>query len=455
DSVVISAVLTLYVTNNGASDQTATMHELVTPFDDTMDFFEFGDGSGADPLPGQDYVEDPIASIPGPSTGDILELDVTDSIKKIVAGGDYFGWVFVPGGSDGVGIASSEAASNRPKLTVTIEGAAPPTGERAITSGGSAVRGFNAEDVLDVAITITLETGTQDVQIDETLPGGWTASDISDGGALADGVITWNLAGFSGSKTLTYKATVPSDPFSIAVFGATVNYLSDLIDNTSLQMFVPLYKTGNVLAVGVWNESNGSSDLAATADLSDNNGVIYVQDSSAEGGWPSGTIFRWKTVLFDDGFGEEEPGWQLREFANDTEDNFWTEQTDVGFTIGHGGNDGENGETLLATSDETVYTRSIFDAVNYESITEMTLKLEGDDAALAWLNGVYLGYAGAGNSDRGEVPPDFVFDTTTDPDSGGVDANPSDYTQSEAVTIVIPIFLVDAEPVSVSSWSLY
>ena len=190
----------------------------------------------------------------------------------------------------------------------------------------------------------------------------------------------------------TWSATSTDGTYKVAIDGPDILY-----------PMPPLYKQGNVLAVGVWNDGSGSSDLAVTAELSDNNGAIYVQDSSAAGGWPAGTIFRWKVVLYDDGTGEEEPGWQGRDFTNDTEANGWIQQTDVGFTVGHGGNDAENGETLLDSTNETVYTRSIFDAKNYETITQLTLKLAGDDEAVAWLNGTFLGYSASGLSDWGET----------------------------------------------------
>lgn len=453
DSTVIDAFLTLHVTNEGDAAQIATMHELLIPFNEESDLIDFGDGF--EPRSGIDYTETPLHEIPGPSNGAVLRLEVTDSIRKVLQSGDNFGWIFIPGGTNGVSVASSEASSNRPLLMITIEGDEPPTGVREISSNGSIARGFTPAKALDISITVSLSVGAKDVKVVETIPTGWTATDISDGGSLANGVITWNIAGLSGSKTVTYKVTPPASPSSIAVFSGIINDIPGLMDNTSIMMFSPLYKTGNVLAIGVWNESNTSSDLAVTAELTDNNGVIYAQDSSAEGGWPSSTIFRWKTVLYDNGAGQEEPGWYLRDYSGDTEANGWIIQTDIGFTVGHGGNDGENGETLLGVDEETVYTRSIFDAQNYNTITELTLKLEGDDAALAWLNGVYIGFVGAGNSDRGETPPNYVFDTTTDPDSGGVDANPSTYAQSEAGIFTIPVDLIEGEPVSVPNWSLY
>lgn len=757
DANIINAVLTLTVTNEGDASQTATMHELLTAFDDTKDFFEFGDKSGADPLPGQDYVEEPIASIPGPTVGTILNLDVTASIKRIQAGGDNFGWVFIPGGSNGVGIASSEAASGRPTLTITIEGTEPPTATRSISP-----LMFAANETLNVSITVSLAQGTQNVTLVETLPAGWSATSISGGGTFADGAITWTLNMFSGTQELTYVAQAPASPAGDALFNGSINesffvlgqntaylipsapigefeshhdigavgaageasfengeyevrgsgadiwgsadefhyvykrvtgafrfsaslngfnddgtnewskvgimvrdnnsagsayfysmvrgsdfqydtqwrssqnasaaniglvptvngevaivrvgntlqafykvadgddfvlhttqqielsdpvlvglavtshddglfavgmftnveidlfpfepsrsfaegkFLSgkllrdvtvtakvregqspnltitetppagwvvsnirttagtatvqngnivwtitgatgepkltydvttlpndivgmwsgsgtdgnitlDIGGPSSLDAVPPLFKTRNVLAIGLWNDNNTSSDLAACAELSDNNGVKYVQDSSATGGWPSGTVFRWKVVFFDDGFGEEEPGWQHRDYTNDTEANFWTEQTDVGFTIGHGGNDAENGETILDTSMETVYTRSIFDAQNYESITELTLQMAADDEAVAWLNGVFIGFTANGTSDRGETARDFVFDTTISGGAGGLESgtNPTVYTGSGTRTFTFPVNLVESDVVSVFDWTVY
>jgi len=361
----------------------------------------------------------------------------------------YFGWIFVHTSSGGHGVNSSEATDNQPMLIVTIPGAAPPSGVRDVSPPA-----YNPGDSVNVSITFTVEAGAVDVTVKETIPSGWTVANISDGGTLASDVITWTLAGLSGSKTVTYTATAPDTIIPFSTFSGTINDLGLMLDDTTVGAYVPFYETGNVLAVGVWNTDNGSSDLAVTADLSDSNGMIYVQDTSAEGGWPSGTSFRWKTVLYDDGFGAEEPGWQQRDFAGDTEANDWFIQTDYGFTVGHGGNDGENGETLLEPSEETVYTRSVFDAANYASITTLTLKMIGDDSAVAWLNGVYIGVAGGQQGDNGETPEEYTFDTTTQ-GSGGISANPATYEGGEAQTFVIPVILADIEPVSVSDWQLY
>lgn len=123
-ATILNAVLTLNVTNEGGATQIATMHNLLLPFDEDLDFFEFGDGAGFDPRPAIDYEEEVLNSIPGPSAGDVLELDVTSSLQAWQGGQANHGWVFIPGGTNGVGIASSEAPNNQPKLTVTIAGTA-------------------------------------------------------------------------------------------------------------------------------------------------------------------------------------------------------------------------------------------------------------------------------------------------------------------------------------------
>jgi hypothetical protein len=195
------------------------------------------------------------------------------------------------------------------------------------------------------------------------------------------------------------KNTVLSALF---VFGGSI-----LAANVHAQTTIPINPTGNVLAVGVYNDSNTSSDLIVSAQLTDNNGVVYVDGEMGNG--PGTATFKHKVVYFDNGSGAEEPNWQQPGF----DDSSWkTDSTGLGFPIGHG-TTAEVGryDIELLTSDETVYTRSIFSVQNISTITTFTIKLAGDDAAVAWLNGVFIGLAGHEISDRGELPPNFVFDT--------------------------------------------
>jgi len=423
NSVVIRAVLQLYVTDPGDS---ASVHELLIPFNDESDLIDFGDGIR--PRSGIDYKAAAVANAPSSNAaGETIEVDLTESLKKIVSGEEFLGWIFIPSGSGGHGFASAWADANQPKLIVIIEGEPTTQGIRSISK-----KIANIGDAIDISIKLSLESGVQDVKMQEILPRGWSASGISDGGALDSGIITWNINNFSGTKTLTYKAQITTDTSMIPIFKGTVNELFEIAGDNKLQVLVPLYETGNVLAVGVWNDSSSSSDLVVTAELSDNNGTVYVRDSGAPEGWPAGTIFRWITVW--DGFlGEEQPGWQQREFN----DSSWTEETSIGFTVGQGGSN-ENGEITLTEFDETVYTRSIFNVKNINSIYKMTLKIEGDDSAVAWLNGVYIGYDGANAGDNGESPQEYVYSTTTGGRSGDISGEAStDYVPGTIYTIMI------------------
>ncbi|MBZ0258084.1 hypothetical protein K8I31_18610, partial [bacterium] len=311
-----------------------------------------------------------------------------------------------------------------------------------------------------INLTVALREGqSPNLTITEAPPAGWMPSNIqtSAGSATAngDGTITWTINSAAGSPTLSYDV----QPISGDIFGGWGGSASDgaetlpIAGENALDSVPPLFETGNVLAVGVWNDNNTSSDLAVTAELVDSNGVIYVQDTSAAGGWPSGTAFAWKTVFYDDGSGEEEPGWQLRGF----DDSDWIQESGIGFTVGHGGNDAENGEIPLAPSEETLYTRSTFDAQDYENITNVTIRLAGDDEAVAWLNGVFIGATASGTSDRGETVRDFVYDTTISGGSGGLEdgSNPSAYTGGGTRVFTILVDLVDSDNVAVNDWALY
>lgn len=423
NSVVISAFLTLYITDPGDA---ADVHELLVPFDDLGSLNDFN--GGVDPREGTDYSADVVSTTPDPSVDNSpIDIDLTTSVQKIVDGEEFFGWVFIPTGGGGVEYSApwNSVPENRPKLVVMIEGDEKTKGARTVSK--SAV---NIGDTIDVMIDLTLNTGSEDVTVLETPPFGWDISDISDGGSIDSGVITWNISNFSGTKTISYKATASGGMSSTSEFEGNVNEFFDTSGVTSVQVYVPLYATGNVLAVGVWNDSSSSSDIVATAELIDNDGTVYVRDSAD--GWPEGTIFRWQPV-WDGMAGAEEPGWQQREF----DDSAWFEQTDVGFTIGMGSGDYENGETPLADTDEVVYTRSVFDLPNVDTIYQMTLRLEGDDSAVAWLNGVYIGVAGAHAGDNGENPWEYAYNTTT---GGGSDVSgeeSTDFNPGETFVIMI------------------
>ncbi len=82
---------------------------------------------------------------------------------------------------------------------------------------------FEGSETFDVEITITNSEDGKEVTVEETIPDGWTASEISNGGALTDGVITWDLTLPEGETVLTYKTTSPADPSEAGNWSGTID----------------------------------------------------------------------------------------------------------------------------------------------------------------------------------------------------------------------------------------
>ena len=79
---------------------------------------------------------------------DVIRVNVTSSLQKWADGSDYNGWMFVPGGNDGVSYQSSEFPPNPvPRLIVVT-----PLGEFVFQEG---VNGYEG------AIDTYINTGTE------------------------------------------------------------------------------------------------------------------------------------------------------------------------------------------------------------------------------------------------------------------------------------------------------
>lgn len=214
---------------------------------------------------------------------------------------------------------------------------------------------------------------------------------------------------------------------------------------------VPLYHTGNVLAVGLFNSSNTSDDLAGSAEVTDNQGSVYV--SGELGTWIPNTEFRWKAVYFKEGSGQEESGWNLRDF----DDSLWNLNTSLGFPIGYETGEAEGKiDIKVDPSIQTLYTRSIFDVQKYDSVTELTIKIAGDDAAVVWLNGVYIGVTGEGISAQKELPRYWKYDTTTRNDFYGAWdlGDPFAFRGPATTQVKVKVDLVE-KTTPVRNWELY
>ena len=100
-------------------------------------------------------------------------------------------------------------------LGLAATGSAQQTGERTLPDPL-----YMAGYEIQVTIEMTGEPGS--VSVVETPPAGWAIRGTGPTGTVNDGVITWNLADFTGSRTLMYRVTPPSDATGVAVFSGTV-----------------------------------------------------------------------------------------------------------------------------------------------------------------------------------------------------------------------------------------
>ncbi len=94
----------------------------------------------------------------------------------------------------------------------------PPVADRSFSKPV-----FSPNDTINVTLDVYTSTQTPELVIEETIPQGWTAANISHGGQSTDGTITWSLTDVSaGRTTLTYQAVVPDDPASSAEWEGTI-----------------------------------------------------------------------------------------------------------------------------------------------------------------------------------------------------------------------------------------
>ncbi|MDP8243411.1 MAG: hypothetical protein P9L94_04960 [Candidatus Hinthialibacter antarcticus] len=103
-----------------------------------------------------------------------------------------------------------------------VEITAPPTlpssGSRAFSQG-------SFQPGTEIAVSVTVLNPNQaaaSTSIEDTVPTGWTVSDISDGGSESGGTVSWNVSVPFGNTTLTYKATAPAAPAAVNSWSGTI-----------------------------------------------------------------------------------------------------------------------------------------------------------------------------------------------------------------------------------------
>ncbi|MGC9328252.1 MAG: LamG-like jellyroll fold domain-containing protein [Candidatus Hinthialibacter sp.] len=89
---------------------------------------------------------------------------------------------------------------------------------------------FASHDTVTAYLDIHNSSQISQLKVEETIPAGWTAENISHNGELNHGMITWNLSDVpEGVTTLTYQALSPESPESRAYWsGAIVGGLTIL-----------------------------------------------------------------------------------------------------------------------------------------------------------------------------------------------------------------------------------
>lgn len=132
---------------------------------------------------------------------------------------------------------------------------------------------------------------------------------------------------------------------------------------------IPTGTTGNLLAIGNYNNSQGSSDLGAVVQL-EVDGVILIDEGDAVK-----YFFNQSDVNL-----EGVTDWMLPRYdASGWEDGF----NGVGYNA--------NQITGVPDTDDqgAIYTRfQRFDLPNASSITAMTIRIDYDDGVIVWLNGM-------------------------------------------------------------------
>lgn len=147
---------------------------------------------------------------------------------------------------------------------------------------------YHAAQNVQVSLDLTLDSPSTGTTLTETVPAGWAVSNISHGGTVAGGTITWNLGDVDVDTTLTYTITtgaVDGDQtfggnftmsgITLNTFGATV-----LTPEPPLQVFNgPVFThhgdLGSVClpgdagydnATATWTNAAAGSDIWGTSD---------------------------------------------------------------------------------------------------------------------------------------------------------------------------------------------
>lgn len=134
----------------------------------------------------------------------------------------------------------------------------------------------------DIGVTLSVMNSSdsaESVTIRETLPSGWSASDISDGGSVSAGTITWTIELDPGETELAYIATAPAAAEGGAVFSGQLEGLR-IFGESSLP-FVESVSIGIFDWLADW-DSRGNVKVPGSAEV-DGEGVDAVYTLAGNG----------------------------------------------------------------------------------------------------------------------------------------------------------------------------
>jgi hypothetical protein len=147
-------------------------------------------------------------------------------------------------------------------------------------------------------VTISVSASETGYTVEETLPPGWTASDMSDGGTSSGGLVRFLIPAAGGqAKTLTYQATPPSDAKGPYTFGGKISYSGN----------TPTIAGDSIIREPMPGDVNGDTKV----DLTD--AVIALQIVISK--QPPPAVCLSEDVNNDGKIGTEEAAFALREAA--------------------------------------------------------------------------------------------------------------------------------------------
>jgi hypothetical protein len=141
---------------------------------------------------------------------------------------------------------------------------------------------YTAGTPVPVVLTIRWKLNSP-LTIQETLPAGWTASSISDGGTQTGRVINWSLASFTADKQLTYNVTAPAGSLMMGEFSGFVR--------DSLNIDTPFGADVFVFETGVTAFQNGRQPTPSYAGSADAHVMTWGPAAGQEGTTNNGTSY--------------------------------------------------------------------------------------------------------------------------------------------------------------------